>query len=222
MFELVLIQDDGPSRRFRLNEEGLVIGRSPEAGVRVNDEMVSRQHVRVYLSGQEVRVEDLDSRNGIFINGRRITESAFKEGETLSVGNATFQLSRYTQAPATNQTMISFEEGAQLCEEFTTELSAARPARALPRGAPARFRFRPRRTARQDSRAPLRGTAHSPCLRAYPRRGQPNAGGSRKPVERVGQRGSAPEPHAHRARHARAHGGTHGRTPRKTAGSMAR
>jgi signal transduction histidine kinase len=126
MFELVLIQQDGPSRRFRLTEKGLVIGRSPEVGVRVNDELVSRQHARVFLAGDEVRVKDLDSRNGIFVNGHRVTEGVLKEGDTMNVGNIAFQLSRYAQAPATNQTMISFEQGAQLCEEFTTEMSAAR------------------------------------------------------------------------------------------------
>lgn len=126
MYELVLLQKDGPSRRYRLSEEGMLIGRSAQAGVRLNDDMVSREHARVTLRGNEVHVQDLQSRNGVYVNGTRISDGTLREGDTLYIGNAAFQISRYTQAPAGNQTMISFEEGSQLAQEFSTEASAAR------------------------------------------------------------------------------------------------
>ena len=63
------------------------IGRSKDAGVALPDPEVSRQHARLSSHDGVVYVEDLRSRNGTFLNGRRVTEAIeVREGDEIDVG----------------------------------------------------------------------------------------------------------------------------------------
>ena len=49
-----------------------VIGRDPSAAIWIESSLVSRRHARVVVSESSVTIEDLGSRNGTFVNGRRL------------------------------------------------------------------------------------------------------------------------------------------------------
>ncbi len=75
-----------------LEREEVILGRALEADVRVNDTQVSRQHARVTtvtdpLSGSTKYVlSDLNSRNGTFLNGDRISTQSLTNGDKISIG----------------------------------------------------------------------------------------------------------------------------------------
>ncbi|MBX3298628.1 MAG: GGDEF domain-containing protein [Acidobacteria bacterium] len=75
-----------------LEREQVILGRALEADVRVNDTLVSRQHARIIATPTESRVameytlEDLGSRNGTFLNGRRIATEKLSNGDKITVG----------------------------------------------------------------------------------------------------------------------------------------
>ena len=75
-----------------LEREEVILGRALEADVRVNDTEVSRQHARIIAMPSESRVSmqyvlnDLDSRNGTFLNGRRIKREKLENGDKITVG----------------------------------------------------------------------------------------------------------------------------------------
>jgi hypothetical protein len=82
-FEIV---ERGGRRPLRVRPP-VEIGRSKDAGVAVNDPEVSRQHARLSSYDGVVYVEDLRSRNGTFLNGRRVTEAIeVREGDEIDVG----------------------------------------------------------------------------------------------------------------------------------------
>jgi pSer/pThr/pTyr-binding forkhead associated (FHA) protein len=63
--------------RFDLREVDLkrgvtCIGRSEHCDISFDDSLVSRRHARIVLKGDAAIIEDLDSRNGVLVNGRRI------------------------------------------------------------------------------------------------------------------------------------------------------
>ena len=67
-----------------------VMGRAPQVEVKLPDEGVSRTHARVRVETNQMWLEDLDSRNGTFLNGLRITEPApLKEGDKIQIGRTT-------------------------------------------------------------------------------------------------------------------------------------
>jgi pSer/pThr/pTyr-binding forkhead associated (FHA) protein len=67
------------------------IGRAKDAGVSLPDQEVSREHARLSSHDGVVYVEDLRSRNGTFLNGRRVTEAIeVREGDDIDVGTTRF------------------------------------------------------------------------------------------------------------------------------------
>ncbi len=63
------------------------IGRSKDAAIALHDSEVSRRHARLTSHDGIVYVEDLQSSNGTFLNGRRVTEAIeVREGDEIDVG----------------------------------------------------------------------------------------------------------------------------------------
>jgi two-component system, cell cycle response regulator len=74
-----------------LDREEVTLGRALEADVRVNDTEVSRRHARISVEhredgGIEYMLTDLDSRNGTFINGRRMRREKLENGDKIAIG----------------------------------------------------------------------------------------------------------------------------------------
>ena len=78
---------------FVVTPEGLVIGRGEECAVRLADPGVSREHARVFLHNAGVWVQDMGSRNGVFVKGQRLARpKQISPGTELSVGDHRFCL----------------------------------------------------------------------------------------------------------------------------------
>jgi diguanylate cyclase (GGDEF)-like protein len=66
---------------------GVILGRSSQAQVQVDDAAASREHCRVWCDAQGVvRVTDLQSTNGTLVNGKRVEEVVLVEGDKIQVG----------------------------------------------------------------------------------------------------------------------------------------
>jgi pSer/pThr/pTyr-binding forkhead associated (FHA) protein len=95
MADYVLEIVEGPEAGRQIPLAGAtVIGRDPTAGVALQqDELLSRQHVRLTPEADGVRVEDLDSRNGTFVDGDQIFSPAhLAPGGQLLLGVTVLQL----------------------------------------------------------------------------------------------------------------------------------
>lgn len=88
--------------RFLLQEFDLppgetILGRSPDCRVTIEDPLVSRQHARVVLRGDEAILEDLGSRNGVRVNGRPIKGSiALSDGDRIRIGTQELVFCRFS------------------------------------------------------------------------------------------------------------------------------
>jgi pSer/pThr/pTyr-binding forkhead associated (FHA) protein len=69
-----------------LDREWMRVGRSLAAELRFDDATVSRRHARIAREGDEVRVLDDRSLNGVFVNGERVDARVLKDGDELVVG----------------------------------------------------------------------------------------------------------------------------------------
>lgn len=66
------------------------VGRAPRADFVVDVPLVSRLHCRLTLQSDGLLVEDLESTNGTFVNGERVTKLVMRSGDALRVGRMEF------------------------------------------------------------------------------------------------------------------------------------
>ena len=73
---------------LEIDGDYIEIGRSRKATVRVKDTAVSGEHCYLMRLGDKWMIVDLNSRNGTYLNGKRVSKERFKQGDTLGVGRA--------------------------------------------------------------------------------------------------------------------------------------
>lgn len=91
-----------------LSDEPKEVGRADEADIVINDNGVSRRHARFYLRDRGGYVEDLDSSNGVYVNGKRIDRfEHLEQGDKITLGT---------------ETILKFTYHDQLDEDFQQRL----------------------------------------------------------------------------------------------------
>ena len=98
MPRLVLLSEGYTGRSYELKAETTTVGRVSDNAFEIPEASVSSHHAELVLRGADVLVRDLNSTNGTFINGERITEATLKSGQILRLG--TVELRLETAAPA--------------------------------------------------------------------------------------------------------------------------
>jgi Protein of unknown function (DUF3662)/FHA domain len=76
----------GAGRHLVLSGDQVVIGRSRDCDIVLDDPNVSRRHAEVRRSGEGWTVADLGSTNGIKVNGRRVGEARLAPGDEITLG----------------------------------------------------------------------------------------------------------------------------------------
>src|SRR5262249_22596804 len=115
-----LVIEGNTSSVFPLPREGVVsVGRGEEAQLRLGDDSVSRLHARIFISQLEVRVADLDSKNGVQVNGERIRETqTLVSGDVVSIGDVTLVLRRPPRGPSRREVLDERSWRRRLEEEI--------------------------------------------------------------------------------------------------------
>lgn len=80
-------------KRLRVPEGGLMIGRHADNGLVLPDGGVSRYHARLLFDNGSLWLQDAGSRNGVFVNGTRITQhKALKVDDVITIAQHSFEL----------------------------------------------------------------------------------------------------------------------------------
>jgi pSer/pThr/pTyr-binding forkhead associated (FHA) protein len=98
MAKLVILSPGMAGRSHELSVDKTTIGRVDDNTFPIAEASVSSHHCEVVLRGTDVLIRDLNSTNGTFINGEKITESVLKPGQTLRLGQIELRLETNAQA----------------------------------------------------------------------------------------------------------------------------
>ena len=69
----------------------LVVGRDPMCDISDADSLLSRRHAEFIVNLERVSVRDLGSRNGVFVNGKRVAEGPLRPGDVVQIGHLRLQ-----------------------------------------------------------------------------------------------------------------------------------
>jgi len=84
---LTVISGPGAGRAFSVKDHETLLGRGKEAHVRLDDAGASRLHARILsLDENDYLLEDLESTNGTFIDGKKVTRVKLNSGDRIHIG----------------------------------------------------------------------------------------------------------------------------------------
>jgi len=103
----------------------LLVGRSPDCDIVVDCQAVSRKHARIGCTSAEAWLIDLDSANGVLVNGVPLRSGSLKEGDTISIGSAVFSL-RQAKSSRLRSAVIESGRARRLDEDILNESAGNR------------------------------------------------------------------------------------------------
>ena len=86
---LIVRRDGQPERVFKIEDTETLIGRAPTANLQLDDDSISREHAVILGEDGTFTVEDLQSTNGIRVNGKKLRSAELSDGDEIQIGKTT-------------------------------------------------------------------------------------------------------------------------------------
>jgi hypothetical protein len=83
---LEIIDREGDEKRIELEEGEVIIGRIPECEIQLLVENVSRKHARIIYRNEDYSIEDLGSKNGVYVNGVKVEKCVLRRHDMIEIG----------------------------------------------------------------------------------------------------------------------------------------
>jgi pSer/pThr/pTyr-binding forkhead associated (FHA) protein len=93
--EIAVLSWEG--KRHEVTKRSVVLGRSKDADVQVNDPNVSRRHAELRQEGATYWLVDLDSTNGVEVKGKRVKRLKLEDGTRFTLGSTEISFERELQ-----------------------------------------------------------------------------------------------------------------------------
>ncbi|HLJ37677.1 MAG TPA: FHA domain-containing protein [Steroidobacteraceae bacterium] len=87
----LLIQSDGERDVMHVLGRKTSIGRTPDNDLRIDAKYISRHHAVILVGAAHAIIEDLNSTNGVTVNGRRVTRQELRDGDQVVIGRAQYR-----------------------------------------------------------------------------------------------------------------------------------
>lgn len=86
---LIIHEGEKAGQRWTLQDEVVTLGRGGECGIVLPERQVSREHIRVFRDGDGYYMQDLDSKNGTWLNGQQVKGTVpLKDGDEIQIALA--------------------------------------------------------------------------------------------------------------------------------------
>ena len=130
-----LVATDGNAAYDLKDGATVVIGRAVQSDISIVDPTISRRHAELFVDPKGVRIKDLGSSNGTFINGNKITEQRASPGDNVTFGKVAFNLVAVAPpAPTPPAEALSPRPGATIVRPLPVKGKRGELAAAIERG----------------------------------------------------------------------------------------
>jgi len=131
---LILSLDGQVMAEYNMNKERYTIGRLPDNDIRIDNPAVSGHHSLIINILNDSFLEDLNSTNGTYVNGKLIKKHALQHGDVVTVGH--HQL-RFVETQSDDGEQDEFEKTMIITPGSAVAAAAAKKANAMPPAAAA-------------------------------------------------------------------------------------
>ncbi len=98
---LTILRGPASGTEFQLEGTRMIVGRSTEAEIQLDDSSVSKEHAAFELDAKGYGVRDLASTNGVLVNGTKILSAALEHGDRIRLGECELQYVVEERDPST-------------------------------------------------------------------------------------------------------------------------
>ncbi len=131
MARLILSLDGQVLAEYNMNKERYTIGRLPDNDIRIDNPAVSGHHSLIINILNDSFLEDLNSTNGTYVNGKLIKKHALQHGDVVTVGH--HQL-RFVETQSDDGEQDEFEKTMIITPGSAVAAAAAKKASAMSAG----------------------------------------------------------------------------------------
>jgi len=87
---ILIIQDENqPAQHWSMSKDSMILGRGEECDIVLAERQVSRHHIRIYKEGDLYQIQDLESKNGTWVNGQQLKGTReLQDGDEVHVALA--------------------------------------------------------------------------------------------------------------------------------------
>src|SRR2546423_11978115 len=88
----IVKEPSGAVKTFPMRQDRFVIGRSDRCELSIADSSVSGRHAEILRTHGDIKIRDVGSANGIYLNGERIEEAELFDGDVLRLGQTSIRI----------------------------------------------------------------------------------------------------------------------------------
>ena len=131
MARLVLSLDSQVMAEYNMNKERYTIGRLPDNDIRIDNPAVSGHHSLIINILNDSFLEDLNSTNGTYVNGKLIKKHALQHGDVVTVGHHQLRFVEDDEAQDEFEKTMVIQPSARPVEKLRTAASSDGQANSL-------------------------------------------------------------------------------------------
>ncbi|HYC09995.1 MAG TPA: FHA domain-containing protein [Steroidobacteraceae bacterium] len=132
MARLVLSLDGAVMAEYNMNKERYTIGRLPDNDIRIDNAAVSGHHSLIINILNDSFLEDLNSTNGTYVNGKLIKKHALQHGDVITVGHHQLRFVEDDEQQDEFEKTMVIQPSARPMEKMRAATAAADAAGAGP------------------------------------------------------------------------------------------
>lgn len=92
MLRIILKFNNTVLKELKIDQDEIIIGRDTGNDIQIDNIAVSREHARIIKGPNYYFIEDMSSKNGTFVNGKKIKKKFLKEDDEITIGKHSLQI----------------------------------------------------------------------------------------------------------------------------------
>ena len=127
MPKMIVSIDGVVIREVQVTKDRTSVGRRPYNDVVIDNLAVSGEHAVLQMSGNEVYLEDLNSTNGTFVNGKAVKKQLLNDSDMVEIGKYKIKYVNEASSGAVDKAIMSLSRAAELSSASSTPPAAGLP-----------------------------------------------------------------------------------------------